>query len=161
MTTKLEEFVAKRLSVRLTIVQALVGSYLRLCLYVFMYVCLSVTGLRLKHAGLRIVYVLRHVPLMMPSRWRSTSTKIIAERLSARLLIVQCSRLAFVCIPYSGKFFASTNFRESPTNTPGKNFCDFYFRVTRSRYLTTPPTIFRMEIVTLSVYFNVKTTVRR
>ena len=28
--------------------------------------------------------------------WKSTN--IVAERLSARLLIVQCSRLAFVCI---------------------------------------------------------------
>ena len=37
-----------------------------------MYVCLSVMGLRLKYTGLRIVYVpLRHVPLRMPSRWRS------------------------------------------------------------------------------------------
>ena len=32
---------------------------------------------------------------------------------------------------------------------------------TRSRYLTTPPTISHMEMVTLSVYFYVKTTVRR
>ena len=32
-----------------------------------MYVCLSVTGLRLKYTGLRIVYVpLWHVPLTMP-----------------------------------------------------------------------------------------------
>ena len=39
----------------------LVGSSLRLCLYVcmyaFMYVCPSVTGLRLKYTGLCIVYV--------------------------------------------------------------------------------------------------------
>ena len=35
-------------------------------MYVCMYVCLSVTGLRLKYTGLHIVYVpLRHVPLMM------------------------------------------------------------------------------------------------
>ena len=39
-----------------------------LCLYV----CLSITGLRLKNTGLRIVYLpFWHVPLMMPSQWRS------------------------------------------------------------------------------------------
>ena len=31
---------------------------------------------------------------------------------------------------------------------------------TKSRYLTTPPTISRMKMVTLSMYFNVKMTVR-
>ena len=37
-----------------------------------MYVCLSVTGLRLKYTGLRIVFVpFWHMLLMMPSRWRS------------------------------------------------------------------------------------------
>ena len=41
-----------------------------------------------------------------------------------------------------------------------KKFAIFIF-ATRSRYLTTHPTISRMEMVTLSVYFNVKTTVRR
>ena len=40
-----------------------------------------------------------------------------------------------------------------------KNFAIFIF-ATRSRYLTTPPTISCMETVTLSEYFNVKTTVR-
>ena len=39
-----------------------------------MYICLSVTGLRLKYTGLRVVYVpLWHVPLTMPSRWISRS----------------------------------------------------------------------------------------
>ena len=39
-----------------------------------MYVCLSVTGLRLKYTGLHIVYVpFWHVPLMVPAlaRWRT------------------------------------------------------------------------------------------
>ena len=48
--------IAERLSVRLIIMQVqwvLVGSCLRLCLYV----CLSVTGLRLKYTGVWIVYV--------------------------------------------------------------------------------------------------------
>ena len=44
----------------------------------------------------------------------------------------------------------------SPTNTPGKKF----IFATRSRYPTTPPTISRMEMVTLSMYFNIKMTVR-
>ena len=61
--------IAKRLSMRLIIVQtwrALVGICLRLWLYVY----LSVTGLQLKYMGLRIVYIpLLHVPLMMPLRW--------------------------------------------------------------------------------------------
>ena len=55
-------------------------------------------------------------------------------------------------ILYSGKF-ASINFRESPTNTPGKKIVVF-ISVTRSRCLTTPPTIFRMEMVTHGVYFQ-------
>ena len=63
-------------------------------------------------------------------------------------------------VPYSGKFSRAQSFCESPTNTPGKKFCDFYFRdkVTISDHT---PKISRMEMVTLSVYFNVKTTVRR
>ena len=52
------------------------------------------------------------------------------------------------------------NFREHQQTRQEKNFAIFIF-ATRSRYLTTPPTIFRMEMVTFSVYFNVKTTVRR
>ena len=54
----------------------------------------------------------------------------------------------------------SINFRESPTNMPGKKFRNFYFRnrVTISDHT---PTISHMEMETLSVYFNVKTTVRR
>ena len=56
--------------------RALGGLSLRLCLYV----CMSVTGLRLKYTGLRIVYVpLQHVPLMMPSRWRSRTRRIPVE----------------------------------------------------------------------------------
>jgi len=42
----------------------------------------------------------------------------------------------------------------------GKKFAIFIF-ATRSRYLTTPPTISHMKMVTLSVYFNVKMTIRR
>ena len=39
-----------------------------------MFVCLSITGLRLKYTGLGIVYVpVWHVLLTMPSRWRSRS----------------------------------------------------------------------------------------
>jgi len=48
------------------------GASLRLCLT--LYVCLFVTGLRLKYAGLHIVYIpFWHMLLMMPSRWRSRS----------------------------------------------------------------------------------------
>ena len=51
------------------------------------------------------------------------------------------------------------NFRESPTNTPGRKFRDFYFRdkVTISDHT---PYKSHMEMVTLSVYFNIKMTVR-
>ena len=39
-----------------------------------MYVCLFVTGLKLKYTGLGIVYVpVWHMLLTMPSRWRSSS----------------------------------------------------------------------------------------
>ena len=42
-----------------------------------MYVCLSITGLRSKYTGLRIVYVpFQHVPLMMTSRWRSRTIQV-------------------------------------------------------------------------------------
>ena len=44
-----------------------------------MYVCLSVTGLRLKYTGLRIVYMyipFMDMPLMMPSQWRSRTGRI-------------------------------------------------------------------------------------
>ena len=43
----------------------------------------------------------------------------------------------------------STNFRESPTRQE-KNFAIYIF-ATRSRYLTTPPTISRLEMMTPSV----------
>ena len=44
-----------------------------------MFVCLSVTGLRLKYmyTGLRIVYVpFMNMPLMMPPQWRSRTGRI-------------------------------------------------------------------------------------
>ena len=46
-----------------------------------MYVCLSVTGLRLKYTGLRIVYVpLWHMPLMMQSRAMELEVKDSEDR---------------------------------------------------------------------------------
>ena len=63
-------------------------------------------------------------------------------------------------IPYSGKFSRAQIFANHQQTRQEKNFAIFIFAI-RSRYLTTPPTISRMEMVTLSVYFNVKTTVRR
>ena len=63
-------------------------------------------------------------------------------------------------IPYSGKFLRAQIFVNHQQTRQEKNFVIFIF-ATRSRYLTTPPTISRMEMVTLSVYFNVKMTVRR
>ena len=63
-------------------------------------------------------------------------------------------------IPYSGKFSQAQIFANHQQTRQEKNFAIFIF-ATRSRYLTTPPTISRMETVTLSEYFNVKTTVRR
>ena len=59
--------IAERLSVRHIIVRArraLMGPYSEVVL-VCMYVCLSVTGLRLKYTSLRIVYV----PSGMCSSW--------------------------------------------------------------------------------------------
>ena len=55
-------------------------------------------------------------------------------------------------ILYSRKF-ASINFHKSPTNMAEKKIVVF-ISATRSRCLTTPPTIFRMEMVTHSVYFQ-------
>ena len=63
-------------------------------------------------------------------------------------------------LPYSGKFLRAQIFANHQQTRQEKNFAIFIF-ATRSRYLTTPPTISHMEMVTLSVYFNVKTTVRR
>ena len=63
-------------------------------------------------------------------------------------------------VPYSGKFSRAQIFANHQQTRQEKNFAIFIF-ATRSRYLTTPPTISRMEMVTLSMYFNVKTTVTR
>ena len=63
-------------------------------------------------------------------------------------------------LPHSWKFSRAEIFANHQQTRQEKNFAIFIF-ATRSRYLTTPPTISRMEMVTLSVYFNVKTTVRR
>ena len=68
--------------------------------------------------------------------------------------------LQTLSLPYSGKFSRAQIFANHQQTRQEKNFAIFIF-ATRSRYLTTPPTISRMEMVTLSVYFNVKTTVRR
>ena len=62
-------------------------------------------------------------------------------------------------IPYSGKFSRAQIFANHQRTRQEKKFAIFIF-TTRSRYLTTPPT-FCMGMVTLSVYFNIKTTVRR
>ena len=62
-----------------------------------------------------------------------------------------------IYVPYSGKFSRAQIFMNHQQTCLEKIF----IFATRSRYLTTPPTILRMEMVTLSVYFNVKTTVRR
>ena len=69
----------------------------------------------------------------------------------------EIKRMRKQCVPG-----ASTNFRESPTNTPGKKFRDFYFR-DKVMISDHPPYNFPHgnPMVTLSVYFNVKTTVRR
>ena len=69
---------AERLSVRLIIVQARRRWWgLSLDLMLYLYVCLSVMGLRLKYMGLRIVYVpLWHVLLMMTSYLRLRTRRI-------------------------------------------------------------------------------------
>ena len=62
-------------------------------------------------------------------------------------------------LPYSGKFSRAQIFANHQQIRQENNFTIFIF-ATRSRYLTTPPTIPRKEMATHSVYFNVKTTVR-
>ena len=49
----------------------------------------------------------------------------------------------FIAIPYGGKFSRAQIFANHQKTHQGKNFAIFIF-VTRSRYLTTPPTICRM-----------------
>ena len=61
-------------------------------------------------------------------------------------------------IPYSGKFSRAQIFVNQQRTLQENNFAILI--ATRSRYLTTPPTISGMEMVTLSMYFKVKTTVR-
>ena len=70
------KFIAERLGVRLIIVQAwraVVGPWSEVVL-VCMYVCMSVTGLRLKYTGLCIVYVpfgMCHSGCYRMMAWRS------------------------------------------------------------------------------------------
>ena len=63
-------------------------------------------------------------------------------------------------VPYSGKFSRAQIFMNHQQTHQEKNFAIFIF-ATRSRYPTTPPTIFLTQMVTLSMNLNVKTTVRR
>ena len=63
-------------------------------------------------------------------------------------------------LPYSGKFSREQIFANHQQTRQEKNFAIFIF-ATRSRYPTTPPTIFLTQMVTLSMNFNVKTIVRR
>ena len=53
------------------------------------------------------------------------------------------------------------NFREHKFKRITNKHARIFIFATGSRYLTTPPTISRLETVTLSVYINIKMTVRR
>ena len=60
-------------------------------MYVCMYVCMSVTGLRLKYTGLRIAYIpLRHVPLMMIEDSEDTG-RGLRQNESSCVEMVNCS----------------------------------------------------------------------
>ena len=71
-----------------------------------------------------------------------------------------CNPISHFIIPYSGKFSRAQIFANHQQTRQEKNFAIFIF-ATRSRYPTTPPTIFFTQMVTLSMNFNAKTTVRR